>query len=86
MSYYFNKITDLIKNKVYVDKGPLEIPCDSPKKDSSNVININSIQKIPLLKDLDSNQETFSNISRGIKQPDKNNEKKLEVDFNVRSI
>ncbi len=26
MSYYFNKITDMIKNKVYVDSGPLEEP------------------------------------------------------------
>ena len=46
MSYYFNKITDLIKNKVYVENGPLEV-----QPGNSHVTGINKIKKIPLLKE-----------------------------------
>jgi hypothetical protein len=83
MSYYFNKITDLIKNKVYVDKGPLETSSNSPKKENSNVININSIQKIPLFKEHDNNQERL-NMKSIKQQTDQNCDKKSELDFDVR--
>ncbi len=43
MTYYFNKISDLIKTKVYVDSNPLE----QPKID----INVNEVKKIPLVKE-----------------------------------
>jgi hypothetical protein len=55
MSYYFNKITDLIKNKVYVENGPLE------SHNSSNIIpGMNGIKKIPLLKETEKKSSTRS--------------------------
>ncbi len=45
MSYFFNKITDMIKNKVYVDRGPLEDSTEI-KSNSNNDINGNEVKKI----------------------------------------
>lgn len=36
MTYYFNKISDLIKTKMYVDKGPLEPQQTKPKEINNN--------------------------------------------------
>jgi len=42
MSYYFNKISDLIKNRVYVDSGPLEIP----KAKNSSIKDVKAVPEI----------------------------------------
>lgn len=65
MSYYFNKITDLIKNKVYVENGPLE------SHNSTNAIpNIDGIKKIPMLKETEKKSSTKCINSNDIKTPE----------------
>jgi hypothetical protein len=60
MMPYFNKITDLFKTRVYVDKGPLE---QSTKKE----ININEVKPISILQEnSDTNSSTNNNYGENL--------------------
>jgi hypothetical protein len=46
MSYYFNKVKDLIKSKIYVDQGPLEQSKEDKKEDTTESDNTPKTTKI----------------------------------------
>ena len=88
MAYYFNKITDLIKNKVYVDSGPLETNTNKIRIENSKDININinNIERIPLIKEIEKEKNINSNQFNLNHQDNQKSGIDSDIDFNVSLI